>query len=325
VLAPLFWPRDGSTPFLQGRAFAWPAQGVASIKHGRIISCDGWCVGQEDTFLGDFCFRGNQRSSSVYARKVQHPSAFLRGATLNLCSQHAAINFCHWAVDAVARLELVDRAGIPRHAIDHVLLPRFPGPTADWILAQLGFSADQLVHPGRRDQFLCERLLQPSYPGGVESYPPWVCDFYRRTFAAPAVKASRRLYFPRRGKRGLANEAEVENELVNLGFEVFEPAGKRDLHLMLADVSHVVGIHGATLTNLVFCPPGTRVLELLPSDMPWRHFYSLCSSGGMPYGVVLGKSLRERRSLASAATNAPFTVPMDELRLALAELLETKL
>ena len=110
---------------------------------------------------------------------------------------------------------------------------------------------------------------------------------------------------------------------MNLGFEAFEPAGKSNLHLILADVSHIVGIHGAALTNLVFCRPGTRVLELLPSDMPWRHFYSLCSSGGMPYGVVLGKSLRERRSLASAATNAPFNVPLGELRSALAELLET--
>jgi len=187
-LRPPFWPRDGTTPFLKGRAFAWPAQGVASIKNGRVISCDGWCVGEKDTFLGDFCFRGNQRSSSVYALKIQHPPAFLPGVTLNLCSQHAAINFCHWAVDAVARLELVDRAGIQRHSIDHVLLPRFPSATADWIMKQFGISADQLIHPGRRDQFRCERLLQPSYPGAVETYLPWVSAFYRRTFAARGVK-----------------------------------------------------------------------------------------------------------------------------------------
>lgn len=108
---------------------------------------------------------------------------------------------------------------------------------------------------------------------------------------------------------------------MKLGFELFEPAGETDLNVSLSNVSHVVGIHGAALTNLVFCRPETRVLELLPSDMPWRHFYSICCSGQMPYGVLVGKSLRERRSLASAATDAPFHVRLDELRAALAVLL----
>ncbi|HTO03358.1 MAG TPA: glycosyltransferase family 61 protein [Opitutus sp.] len=317
-----FWPVDGKLPFLKGRRFAWPEQGVALLNEARVISSDGWCVDKEDTFIGDFCFRGNGRSSSVYALKLPHAPQVLPGVTLNLCSQHAAINFCHWALDAVARLELVDRAGLARESIDHVLLPRFPGATADWILASLGIPAEKLIHPGRRDQYRCERLVQPSYPGEVESYPPWVVEFYRRNFPAPAVSSpGRKLYFPRRGKRRLANETEVEAELMKHGFEAFEPAGKTDLHVQLADVSHVVGIHGAALTNLIFCRTGTRVLELLPSDMPWRHFYSLCSSAGMPYGVVLGKSIRERRSLASAATDTPFHLPIAELRAALAELL----
>jgi hypothetical protein len=316
-----FWPPDGKTLFLKGTKFTWPEQGVATIHNARVISYDGWCVGEEDTFLGDFCFRGNQRSSSVYALKVQRRPLFLRGVTLNLCSQHAAINFCHWALDAIARLELVDRAGVDRESIDHFLLPRFVSTTSDWIVRALGLPEGKLIHPERRDQFHCERLLQPSYPGEVESYPAWTVEFYRRNFSAPPSVARRRMYFPRHGKRGLANEAEVEKELVNFGFEAFEPAGKTDLQLALADVSHVVGIHGAAMTNLVFCQPGTKVLELLPTDMPWRHFYSLCSSGGMPYGVLMGRSLRQRRSLASAATDAPFDVPVDELRAALAELL----
>jgi capsular polysaccharide biosynthesis protein len=316
-----FWPIDGKVPFRKGRSYVWPEQGVALLKNARVISADGWCVVGRDTFLGDFCFRGNLQSSSVYALKLQRAPQPLSGVTLNLCSQHAAINFCHWTLDAVARIELVDRAGLARDSIDHVLLPHFPGATAAWIRTHLGFPADKLIHPGRRDQFRCEILLQPSYPGEVESYPPWSLDFYRRTFPVSIVSVRRRIYFPRRGRRGLLNEAEVEEELTRNGFEAFEPAGQTELHLKLSDVSHVVGIHGAALTNLVFCRPGTRVLELLPSDMPWRHFYSLCSSGGMPYGVIVGKSLRERRSLASPATDSPFHVPIDELRAALRNLL----
>ena len=319
-----FWPADGTTPFKKGRSFRWPEQGVALLKNARVISADGWCVVDQDTFIGDFCFRGNVRSSSVYTLKRQRPPHFLPGVTLNLCSQHAVRNFCHWALDAVPRLELVARAGLTLASIDHILVPRLPGATADWIMARLGLATDNVIHPGERDQFRCELLMQPSYPGQVESYPPWAIEFYRRNFSTPPIASGgRRIYFPRHGKRGLVNEAEVERELFSRGFEPFEPAGLTDLHLKLADVTHVVGVHGAAMANLVFCRPGTRVLELIPSDMPWRYFYSLCSSGGMPYGVIMGKSLSERRSSVQKATHAPFHVPLDELRAGLVELVGT--
>ena len=318
-----FWPREGTVPLKAGRCFDWPDQGVAILHGGRIVSADGWCIGKSDTFIGDFCFRGNCSSSSVYEVWRKKPARFLPGMTLNLCSQHAAINFCHWALDAVARLELVDRAGIRRDAIDHVVLPRFPGVTAEWIMDRVHLPEGKLIWPAADDQFGCEVLMQPSYPGTVETYPPWAVQFYRRHFPPPARRGSRRFFIPRRGRRGLVNEAEVEQELARHGFEVIEPEGQTDLHLSLGQASHVVGIHGAALANLVFCAPGTRVLELVPSDMPWRYFYSLCCSADLPYGVVMGKSLRERRLPIQKATHAPFYVPIPELRAALEALLES--
>jgi capsular polysaccharide biosynthesis protein len=240
--------------------------------------------------------------------------------TLNLCSAHGAINFCHWLLDSLSRLELVERAGISFADIDHILLPRFPGKTAEWVLSTLKLPSEKLIHPDQRDQFQCETLLQPSFPGYVASYPPWVVEFYRRHFPAPTVPRRRRLYIPRRGMRGLTNADAVEGELRQFGFEPFEPAHQTDLHLKFADVSHVVGVHGAGLANLVFCPPGTRVLELLPSDLRNPYYYSLCNSAGMPYGVVVGKSTKERRRPVDVPTQSPFTVNIDELSAATAVL-----
>jgi hypothetical protein len=312
-----FWPRDGSTPFKDGTRFQWPEQGVARIRNARVVTVHGWCVAPQDTFLGDFSFGGNRRTSFVYSLTIHRQPRRLKGMTLNLCSAHAASNFCHWLLDAVSRLELFQRCGLRFESVDHILIPRFPGKTAEWILERLDLPAKKLIWPGVRDQFYCETLLQPSYPGFVASYPDWVLEFYRRNFPAHKVEGGRLLYIPRRGKRGLVNEAEVEAELLRRGFEPFEPAGQTDLHLKLADVSHVVGVHGAALANLVFCQPGTRVLELVPSDTPWPFYYSLCSSGRMPYGVIIGKSLRERKRKIEVPTNSAFTVPMAEFRAAL--------
>lgn len=318
-----FWPREGSTPFNTGANFRWQEHGVARLKNARVLTVHGWCVAPQDTFLGDFSFQGNRRNSFAYHLMFHRAPRSLTGVTLSLCSAHAASNFCHWLLDAVSRLALVERAGFSFEGIDHILIPRFPGSTAGWVIDQLNLPAEKLIFPGVRDQYLCETLLQPSYPGSVASYPPWLVEFYRRHFPAPTCERRRLLYIPRKGKRGLLNEQEVERELLRRGFEPFEPAGQTDLHLKLADVSHIVGVHGAALANLVFCQPGTRVLELLPSDTPWPYYYSLCSSGGMPYGVIVGKSLKERRSKIEMPTNAPLTVPIAELREALDVLLAT--
>jgi hypothetical protein len=315
---PPLWPRDGQVPFQEGRSFNWPEQGVARIENARVISNHGWCVAPEDTFLGDLCFGGNDRASPVYSLTVHRAPRRLNGTTLNLCSAHAAVNFCHWLIDSVGRLALLEPAGISMNAIDHILLPKFPGPTARWILSRIELPAGKLIHPGPRDQFWCEQLLQPSYPGFVASYPPWVVDFYRERFPAPEVSRGRRVYLPRRGVRGIANRAEVETEIARWGFEVFEPAGKTELQRAFADVSHVIGAHGAALANLVFCRPGTRVLELMPSDMPHAYYYSLCDSGDMPYGLVVGKSERERWTRWDLPTQSDFSVPLEELRSALA-------
>lgn len=318
-----FWPLDGSTKFREDNTYDWSEKGVARIPQARVVTVHGWCVAPVDTFLGDFSFGGNRRTSFVYSLTIHRAPRLLRGTTLSLCSAHAASNFCHWLLDAVSRLELFQRCGYRFDDVDHILLPKFPGASAAWVMARLEIPKSKIIHPDVRDQFLCETLLQPSYPGFVASYPPWVVEFYRRNFPAPEVEQNRRVYIPRKGKRGLVNEAEVEEELRSRGFEAFEPAGQTNIHKKLADASHIVGVHGAALANLVFCRAGTRVLELIPSDTPWPFYYSLCASAGMPYGVVIGKSQRERKRKIEVPTNAPLTVPMPEFRAALDVLLAT--
>lgn len=320
-----FWPPDGRLPFHDHSRYNWPEQGIAEIKGGRILSVHGWCIAPRDVLLGDFCFGGNRRTSFAYSLTLNQRPRFLKGTTLNLCSAHAAINFCHWLFDAVSRLALFEGAGYTLDEVDHILLPTFPGKTTAWVRAQLELPEEKLICPGQREQFTCETLLQPSFPGFMANYPPWVVDFYRRHFPAPLVPRTRKIYIARRGKRGLSNEAEIEAELRRRGFEEFNPAYQTELHLKLADVSHVVGVHGAALANLVFCPAGTRVLELLPSDMHTPYYYSLCDSGGMAYGVLTGRSLRQRRTRFDKPTHSAFHVDPEEFRAALDVLLDPSL
>ncbi len=53
----------------------------------------------------------------------------------------------------------------------------------------------------------------------------------------------------------------------------------------------VVGVHGAGLTNLAWCAPGTGVLEIISSAHPMPHFRTLADAQGLRYGCVVGESI----------------------------------
>jgi capsular polysaccharide biosynthesis protein len=45
----------------------------------------------------------------------------------------------------------------------------------------------------------------------------------------------------------------------------------------------VMGIHGAGLTNLAFCQPGTIAIEIFPSNAVLPYFWSLAQVVGLNY------------------------------------------
>lgn len=54
-LPPPFFQNDPHVSFALPPPARWPAAGVATLPGGRILDEHGWVVGEDDTFLGDFC------------------------------------------------------------------------------------------------------------------------------------------------------------------------------------------------------------------------------------------------------------------------------
>jgi hypothetical protein len=106
----------------------------------------------------------------------------------------------------------------------------------------------------------------------------------------------RRLFVTRRSTRRLQNEAELVPVLRSFGFEVVDPSALTMAEQvdLFASASHVVGIHGAGLTNLIFrghCP--AAVLELHhPKPSRWgappADYFYLCRTLGYRYDGIIG-------------------------------------
>jgi capsular polysaccharide biosynthesis protein len=56
----------------------------------------------------------------------------------------------------------------------------------------------------------------------------------------------------------------------------------------------VVGPHGAGLTNLTFCRPGTKVVEIGTPYRPWACFYEIAHHRGLDYHLHMASPTRVR-------------------------------
>ncbi|MDB5572495.1 MAG: Capsular polysaccharide biosynthesis protein-like protein [Hyphomicrobiales bacterium] len=103
---------------------------------------------------------------------------------------------------------------------------------------------------------------------------------------------ARRLWFSRGDAplRRLADEAQVEGALQERGFSRFvaHAANHKDQFAAFRSADVVVGVHGAGLANLLFCRPGTLVVEVFPENFVKSTYLWLARRLGLEYAAHVG-------------------------------------
>ncbi len=267
---------------------------VAELAGGKVIGSAKLATTADDVVLADVQFlygaTDPARHWLLAQRRPRLPRRLRAKAALLAASN--AENYYHWLFDSLPRLRLLELAGYGPGDIDVLLLDHSRRAFQFDSLRHLGIDPGRLVHCSRRQVLACERLVVPSMPGPVGFPPRWVCDYLRERFVAPQQDAPRRrIYLSRQQARGLriVNEAEILPDLLRLGYEVVhaEALGFIAQVACFASASHVVAVHGAGVSNIVFAHPGTRVLELgsprhnnlsfrtvaAHGDLRYEHFY----------------------------------------------------
>jgi hypothetical protein len=192
------------------------------------------------------------------------PAQDLPGLTLSLGTLDGG-GFYHFLMETLPRLHLA-RPWLDR--IDNFLANGAPGSFQERWLVHAGVPAAKIRWLSGHSHFHCDEIMFTN-PLCSDSEPtPWLIAAIRDTLCAPpaARPGSRRVWISRNdaGSRVLAWENEL---LATLGdFERVELARLAPAEQMrlMASAGVVAGPHGAGLTNLVFCAPGTRLIELLP-------------------------------------------------------------
>jgi len=255
---------------------------VATLRNGRsygrqccVIAPGGEAVGETGSYvpgfskehadpLTPFSFRYWRKrwDGDVTSRFWLPPKQTIRGrvAVLNTLHSH---NYYHWLCDILPRLSSLRRAGV---AADYYLVDCLAA-FQQQALAALGIGKEQLIQPHCRLLLEADELLVPSYPTPAcwRHFGQWLGDAL--CGGAPAMR-SRRIYISRTrtGKRGLANEAELEPLWKQYGIEpqVMEAHPLAEQARLVREAELIIAPHGAGLANLIFAQPGTQVIEIYP-------------------------------------------------------------
>ncbi len=322
---PPFFCNDPSYSWQEVQKVIWPEFGVAEIPDARLLDEHGWVVGRGDKHLKDFDYFTGLRTLALNRIITLHPPRRLAGRTLNLSTAFGSHNFYHYLVDGLSRMHLVEKAGYRWEDFDQIILSRFHTPFTAAMEKAMGIPPEKIVRLNRRDHLRCDLLVQPSYPGWTGQTPWWVAEYFRKLTPSRFEKTDKKVYLPRGGTRNPTLLKRIEARLDELGFERADPMKESDLYNKLAAASHVVGSHGAALTNILLCRPGTKVLEFLPSDIvngphPY-YFYTLCNTTGMQYGAITGRSVKPRRFKFNAQSQSAFEIEWQDFEAGMARLL----
>ena len=230
---------------------------------------------------------------AVIRRALRGKPPVLHRATWTLGYWYS--NHYHWMVEWLPRILAARASGLPD---DSILLPTDlsrPGrdsleliglqphwldeTTEAWRVTELTVVAET-GHHGPALAAVAAALRQPISPARPVPAKVWVS----RSHAV---------------HRRLLAGAEIEAALASRGWTCvrLETLTLREQIALLSNARALAGVHGAGLTNLLFTPPGTPLLEIGMVERPTAEFYALAATLGHPYWYVPSQRARHHESL----------------------------
>lgn len=259
---------------------------------------------------------------------------FLEGTTL-LLGVHGAHNYYHWNVDVLPKLRVVELAGYVLDDIDHIVLRDFNQKFHRDAFECLGLSEDKLYLTENAPYFQCERLLHVDLRNFVGMQMNRVVPEYLRSafLQKPVSTRNRRLFISRANShaRPITNQDEALALVARYGFETvyMEGLSLTEQAALFNSASVIVGTHGAGLTNLVYCEPGTTVVEIYGAHV-YSFFYglsNLCRLRYIPvlsspddYDAVVDPNVGNAKKDQAVTIKAATTVNLEALEKALSAL-----
>lgn len=199
-----------------------------------------------------------------------------------------SMGYFHWLCDVLPRIEIANEK--LQHARlllpDHLRMLEFVGAS----LETLGVNDIEFIPSG--EVVTCSRMFLPKQTAASGDFNEPVIkklrERFRRTFRLDRLGRNRRIYVSREKatKRRVVNEQQVQDLLREFGFEIIhgENLSFAEQVETFGSARYLIGAHGAGLTNMLFMPDASHMLEFRKvGDNVNNCYFNMSSALGIAY------------------------------------------
>ncbi len=295
--------------------FEIPTLFVIEIPYGRTIGRHGAVVTPDRTLLTDLSreFRAAPGDHSLLHTATLPPRLSRRKGRYALLHGPGNSPF-HFLYDALPRIEVLRRAGFEIGDFDGFLVskPKYQAYYATF--DRLGIPREKILWCSRKRHVECESLVVASFPNNGREHHPITFPFLRALSGLDLpelARKRRRLFISRKdaatASRRIVNEEALLPLLEKFGFErvTLGHLSFQEQAALFASAECIASPHGAGLSNLCFCSPPARLLEIFAPDTLPTFYRSLALQLGLRYEALVGEKV--------ASPHA--TVPGEDIRV----------
>lgn len=276
-----FWAQSAGVTFTGD--FIAQLPGGRVFGSGVVLSSDGRSIARDVSV--DFGRPFHEHWLLSY-QKIR-PPVTLPGVTAVVATTLGA-GYSHWLLEELPRLLVLRGRAFER------LIAHATSAFSQAALDRLGLTAT-VVEARRYSNFACEQLVVPSLVGQA-GFPTRKVGELLHDFTADIGRATgahlpERIYVSRdkARRRRVVNEVDVGARLEARGFTkvCLEDLSWSEQIELFRKAKVIVAPHGAGLANLVFCQPGTRVIEFFHRSYVNGCYWRLASIRGLDYRPIV--------------------------------------
>jgi hypothetical protein len=239
-------------------------EGKASSAYG-LINPYAKCINEliwEPSLLKQ-CPRKNSNLSTLLKK--------ISGRVVMLLQQ-AAGSYYHWMLEVLPKIGMLHRHGVQFDLI----YTYYHKPYMQETLEMLGFDDSKIIAAqGEYEYVQADELIVPSFVSRCHYSVPETLQYLQKALIPQAQdrvdvsKFSKKVFISRKRsyRRKIINESDIIQLLEKKGFVAYclEEMSIAEQIVLFYNAEIIVAEHGAGLTNLVFCRPQTKVVEIFHS------------------------------------------------------------
>ena len=209
-------------------------------------------------------------------------------------------NYFHWMFDILPKIKIV-LSYFSIKEIDYFYMPALQNFQIR-ILNILGVKKFKIIDSNKFKHIQATKIIVPEHPwynknkifDQVDKLPTWIVKWLRSSFLEKGKSNSKnKNFFIDRSETKnkhcqLINNDQIKKILLKKGFKAIK-VGKYNFVnqiTLFSNADIIIGPHGAAFTNLIFCKPNTKVIEIKPINRP-NNYKTISKINNLKYKQII--------------------------------------